>query len=198
MTRPLAASCLLALATTLVPAAASLASPGLQEEQARQTTRPAETATDRIAELEARVRQLEGQLTDANAANRTLRDENDRLRQALRDAGQPVPETAPVSDDPTASPESLFQDLVRQYRERFADPVPDDARSRARRHAEIQAWCRDAATRQRVRTTWLVRVEELQLQAGASPQARVRVVDQATTLPVGDPVTIALSRRLAS
>lgn len=151
------------------------------------------TLRDRLAQAEERIRVLE-------VERARLLDELAKARQATSDetgqgSGAPGEELAPVPADPFASPASMLAELRTRYEARFANVPHDTDPAIAAYKDDVRAWCESGVRDLRDRRQWLVRVLEMTESADDRRffDARLRVIDEASGLPIGPAVNARIS-----
>lgn len=110
-------------------------------------------------------------------------------------AGASVSARAPAPPDPLASPASLLRELRNRYFETMRD-VPDaSASERAEYKQQVALWCRLTNRELRGRRTWLVELDDLIPLRGGRAVGRLRVIDEASGLPIAEGVDVEVPRR---
>ncbi len=156
-----------------------------------QLRREIATLRDRLAGAEERIKRLEAerdallkQLADARAAAAGTPSSE----AAGQDPG-PTEPRAEIPGDPFASPASMLKELQKRYEAEFSrlphdtDPAIEDYKK------DVQEWSKSGLRDMRDRRQWLVKVTDLTPDPNdrRSYDATVRVIDEASGLPIGDP-----------
>ncbi|MEM8757224.1 MAG: hypothetical protein AAGF47_05520 [Planctomycetota bacterium] len=190
-----------ALAAQALPAAGQ---PGVsvremiaENERLTAELRDAEATIDRLeaelAGLRNDRRGLEARIRDAEQVLTSLRREMTADRQPPA-SGAP---RAPLPADPLASPATLLRELRSRYFNALRDVPDTTATERVRYKEQVALWCRLTQRELRGKRTWLVRFDELVPLRGDRAVARMTVLDEASGLPIGDPVDVAVPPRFA-
>lgn len=184
----------------LMPASPARAQQGTDDDAQREIVRlRREVARLRrdLAEADVRIRELQARNDRLESMVQQARQTIAELRRALRERPEPdptpQPRTAPIPDDPQASPWSMLRELTKRYESAFGD-APE-----TRSEREVEQWCTRVEKELGGRTTWLVRVVEL-IEPDSSTrdqEAWIEVLDPASREPIGKPVRVEGSRDFA-
>ncbi|MCB9845551.1 MAG: hypothetical protein H6811_06165 [Phycisphaeraceae bacterium] len=145
-----------------------------------------------VTQLRAEREALVAQLTDAR-----------RRLASGGDSSEPSPpgsleRRAPAPDDPFASPESMFHELRKRFEADLAGyPDEQSAPGIGRFKMAVQAWCRRMNRELAQRATWLVEPKDYTELDARRTEVTMRIVDEATGLPIGDPFRAVLSKIIA-
>jgi len=173
---------------------------------------PAEMRTE-IDLLRQRVAQLEAQLEAAVERTEQLAEENERLRKELAERPETREETqkaptgesletpiderlAPeeVPDAWSASPDSLFNAMQRDYEKAMQD-VPRESKSDQQRYyALVGRWVREAERTHRDDVAWTIRVTRVLERPDRAGDVTMQVVNPKTGHGWGDPFTMTMAR----
>ncbi|MEL6497175.1 MAG: hypothetical protein AAF937_11020 [Planctomycetota bacterium] len=105
-----------------------------------------------------------------------------------------VTRTAATPADPLASPASLLRELRNRYFETMRD-VPDATLAERDEYKQQAAlWCRLTNRELRGRRTWLVELNDLIPLRGGRAVGRLRVIDEASGLPIAEAVDVEVPR----
>lgn len=165
-----------------------------------------ERLTVEVREARALIERLEGELS-------VLRNERRGLLARVRDAEQVlsalrlemeaadpngsatlVAERAPAPADALASPASLMRELRNRYFETMRDVADATPAERAEYKQQVALWCRLTNRELRGRRTWLVELEDLIPLRGGRAVGRLRVIDEASGLPIAEAVDVEVPR----
>lgn len=173
---------------------------------------PAEMRTE-IDLLRQRVAQLEAQLEAAVARHEQLAQENAALRKQLAERPEAVEEPARTAtgaslEVPTdlrlelevtpetwsASPDSLFNELRRDYDRVMKDIARESRSDQQRYYALVGKWVPEAERTHRDDVVWTVRVTRVLERPDRAGDVTVQVVNPETGRAWGDPFTMMLPR----
>ncbi len=177
-----------------------------------QNSSPAELRRQ-VQTLNDKIRLLEERLGESQTRVQRLEEDRITLRQALRQAedvisnlraliGSPdqvasMPQIAKTPLDPYASPASMLAELRWQYHQSLSDLPMQSPKQIAKSHEQIKIWCKNTNKQMRSKIRWLTRVDQLERTRQGQYTARVRVLDELTLLPIGDPMSLIIPKRFA-
>lgn len=173
------------LAIILIASLAATGAPALAQEK------PCE---QRIKEAEEQLRQMENRLKDLARENDRLRKENTDLKAGGGGSGggkdsKPKQDAGPAQ--PLASPDALFQALVKNFEEKVASLPRETKPEQVKFAGAAKKWAADATREFRGPVEWLIQVVKVDGGPGASARpadVTFQVLDL-TGKPVGEPVT---------
>lgn len=175
-----------------------------------------------IAELRDELARAQQEILTLRAERDTLRSDLARANEALarysasQDGsgaapGEPEERRAAVPEDPYASIASLRAFLTQRYQTELAPRVvpilqvldsgeatgqaAEDARAEIRE--EVDRWIRQVERTVRGRGEWVVDFLEVADTPSGDPAATIRLIDAASGLPIGDPISLELDRQVA-
>ena len=157
-----------------------------------QLRREIATLRDRLAAAEERIRRLEGErdtLLEQLAAARSSASESKTGTSQSVDAG-PQELRAPVPADPFASPASMLNEVRDRYESEFEGLPHDTDPAIVDYKKDVESWCKAGLRDLRDRRQWLISVGDLEPRPNDRRQfdATIRVIDELTGLPIGDPL----------
>lgn len=110
----------------------------------------------------------------------------------------PSESRAPVPEDPMASPASLLAALQSRYALEFGNEAPTEAAALADYRDRVEKWVKDISRELRGRPTWLVTISDVRETESGRMEGWVRIIDESSGLPIGDPFITELSRSQAA
>ena len=175
-----------------------------------------------VAELRDELARAQQEIMALRAERDGLRDELAKANEALArfsaahrgEGTQPADDQerrAQTPEDPYASIASLREFLKQRYQTELAPRVApilqvldageargqaaEDARAEIRE--EVDRWIRQTQRTVRGRGEWIVDFVEVADTASGDPVSTIRLIDGASGLPIGDPITLELDRQIA-
>jgi hypothetical protein len=201
----------LLLAAALLIAAPSRAQPAegspeqLRQQIDRLVTRNEELVT-RLSEQTKQIDRLAGEKRELSLQIERLGTEVQRLKSEL-DAKAPPAAAPPTTnlrasqpptskpdeprattpDDPLASPASMLAGLVKAHADGFVGWVHETPAEAERYALAVEDWCERLPRVWRGERTWVLRLSDWRRDAYGPASVRMRVIDPATDLPIGEP-----------
>lgn len=158
------------------------------EKSARET----QTARDEVVAVARERDALAARIKQAEAELIKLRRQVGVLREEYRTRAP-----GPIPTDPLASPFSLVSELQRRYDHELASLPSDTPEQQSAYAGAARAWCERMSGELRGRAEWLLEIDQIEQLRDGSYEARISVVDEATMLPIGDPIRREIPNRIA-